>query len=132
MEERKALHVTLCIHITYITITFNFIIIITVALDTIAIFTKFSARTASCSYEVSCEHVFFILLNWSVRPRYTTSVLPYGQLNYGGMKARKIGRIVNILRTILLCLIVSPLIIESLKIFLSFFLYFFFYGELTL
>ena len=75
---------------------------------------------------------FFILLNWSVRPRYTTSVLPYGQLNYGGMKARKIGRVVNILRTILLCLIVSPLVIESLRIFLSFFLYYLFYGELTL
>ena len=56
------------------------------------------------------------VLTWSTRPPFGVDALPryyhLASFNYGDMKARDIGRIVDVIWTIL-CLIVFPVIIEK-------------------
>ena len=81
---------------------------------------EFLWRAVYCSYEVSWPFSLFLsisssILTWSMRPPFGVDALPryyhLASFNYGDMKARDIGRIVDVIWAIL-CLIVSPVIIE--------------------
>ena len=80
---------------------------------------EFLSRAVYCSYEVSwpfgfVSFNFFIILTWSTRPPFGVDALPryyhLAPFNYGDMKARDIGWILDVIWAIL-CLIVSPVII---------------------
>ena len=94
---------------------------IAIAPNVIFIFINISAKTVHCFYEVSCKFVFgslsvsLFLLIGSTRPPLGVETLPQchhmAPFNYGGLKGRDLGQTIDVIRAIL-CLIVSPMIIE--------------------